>query len=690
MVDQHRLVRCLNPASIAVVGGIEVSRVIEQCLKLKFEGDIWPVNPNRDNLGGIACFATIDDLPGIPDVTFIAIPADPSIEIIRKLDAMGAGGAICYASGFREVGSDGEQRHKNLLEAAGGMPVFGPNCHGFINTVLGAALWPDQHGLSRNQSGVAIISSSGNVSINFTLQQRGLPVATLISVGNQAIVNIEQCIAAVLENEKISAIGIHIEGLTDLPLFVELAKKARDKEVPIIVLKTGKSDIGARITLSHTATMAGEAGLYTALFDRLGIGQVETIEEFLEALKLAAITGPLGGNKIASMSCSGGEASLMADISVGRGLVFPKLEPDHAKALQCTLNEYVNVDNPLDYHTFIWNDKDRMTATFATMMAGGYDLTILVIDIPYVNDCDPADWDVALQSLIDASSKMGCKAVVVASMSENFTDSVMQFLISNGITPLLGMSQALAAVSALSKVGMAWERSWVAPELPVANSSGIVDAGEILGMDEYQAKQLIKQVGVSVPESGLVTSVDELKSIASKIKFPLVVKAVSSQIAHKSEINAVIVGVSSQRQLESETKRLLEISDTVMVEEMIQDSIAELLIGVSFDPQFGHYLILGFGGTMVELIGDREILLFPFSSSDIIKTLRKLKTWPLLDGFRGRAKADVDSVVETVLAISRVIENNKDTIVELEINPLMVRAEKSGAVVADALIRKRN
>ncbi len=696
VVNQQRLRRCLNPQSIAVVGGKEADRVVEQCLKLGFECPIWPINPNRETMQGLTCFHSVDELLGklsgnAPDVTFIAIPADPSLEIIEKLNHAAAGGAVCYSSGFRDVGDSGLQRHRHLLAAAADMPVFGPNCHGYINTLSGAALWPDQHGLTRNESGVAIFSSSGNVGINLSLQQRGLPVAWLVTVGNQAVVGIEEGIAAALDNDKITAIGIHIEGLNNLPLFIELAERARLQGIPIIALKAGKSDIGARITLSHTATLAGENGLYSALFEHLGIGQVDTLEEFLEALKLVAVTGVLAGNRISSMSCSGGEASLFADLSRTRDIQFPKIEPAHQKKIAATLNDYVNIDNPLDYHTFIWGDQQRLNATFSAMMAGEYDLNILIIDVPHITGGDVAEWESAIQAFIDASKYTGSNAAVVSSISETLTDAVRATLIKNGITPLQGLQQALAAIEAAYTIGRHWQMSADDQRLaPKVQTSTIVQQS-VYGLDEYQAKQLLKkQAGVPIPASALVRSQAEACRVAIEIGYPIVLKAVLPEIAHKSELNAVVIGIDSEQQLKQEVARLLKISASLMVEEMIGDVVAELLLGVSYDPQFGHYLIIGFGGTMVELIGDRQILLLPVGRNDVIKALKKLQTWPLLDGFRGRQVADVEKVVDTVFAIADLVTQRKDEIVELEINPLMVKARNNGVMVADALIRMRN
>ena len=209
-------------------------------------------------------------------------------------------------------------------------------------------------------------------------------------------------------------------------------------------------------------------------------------------------------------------------------------------------------------------------------------------------------------------------------------------------------------------------------------------------MNENQAKQFLKSHGIAAPDSITASATDEVREAAMKIGYPLVLKAVSSFIAHKSEAGAVVVGIGDEKTLNDQSARLFGLSDTLLVEQMVTDSVAELLIGVSYDPVFGHYLILGFGGILVELIKDREILLFPVDRAAIIAALERLKTWPLLNGFRNRALADVEAVVDTVMAVAELIESRRDEIVELEINPLMVRPQHHGAVVADALIRVRS
>ena len=702
-VHGARLNRCLNPHSIAVVGGAEAAQVIRQCRKLGFDGDLWPVNPKYHStnatMQGLECYADVDALPQPPDAAFIAIPAQDSIQLVANLSRIGAGGAVCYASGFKETGDEGSARQQRLIEAAGAMPVIGPNCYGFLNLTCGAALWPDYHGAARVEKGVAIFSQSGNISLNLSMQQRRLPLAWLVTLGNQAVVGVEQGIAAALASDCITAIGIHIEGLQNLPRFVQLAEQARQKGIPIVALKVGRSAIGARITMSHTATLAGESALYDALFERLGIGCVATPEEFIEALKLASMCGALPGNRIASMSCSGGEATLVADLCGELELDFPALDEAHRQKVQATLNEYVRVDNPLDYHTFIWADYARMTDTFSAMMAGNYDLTLLILDIPS-DDREATDiWLRAVRAFIAACHASGSKGALVSVLGENLPDEVARLVIENNIAPLQGLAQALSAVDVVCRIGRVWARAIVPPTVvptvapTLAHSAEHAPNEETHNLNEYDAKKKLAAAGLAIPESAVVDTVEEAVACASRLAthegLPVVVKALSTHIIHKTELGAVAVNLRDLEQVRQHAAQMIGHSGRLLVEKMVEGVVAELLLGVGYDRQFGYYLMIGFGGALVELIGDRQLLLPPVDASMIKAALAKLKTAALLRGYRGRPLADVDAVVECALRLYRFCEKESGKVLAVEINPLLVKSENNGAMVADALITMR-
>jgi len=676
------LVRLLNPKTIAVVGGREAEFTIRQCERFGFSGDVWPVNPNRATISGRPCYARVEDLPTAPDATLIIVPADPSIEIVAALSAMGAGGAMCFASGFSEVAGDGLDRQAQLITAAGAMPVIGPNCHGVLNYMSGAVLWPDQHGGERVEGGVAIVSQSGNMGINFTMQQRGLSLATVISLGNQAIVGVADCVDALLDDERITAIGMHIEGLNDIPAFIQAALKAKDRGVVLVALKTGRTEVSAQITLGHTASLAGADGLYDALFSRLGVARVGTVEEFLETLKFLSAVGPLSGNRLSSMSCSGGEAALIADLVADTDLQFPEMTEDHKFRVQATLNEYVSISNPLDYHTFIWDDEDKLSACFSAMLSGGYDLSMLVIDYPRDDKCDARTWRPATNALIKASQATGQKAAIVSTMAEGTPEQIASELMAAGVVPLHGMDHALSAIGHASRIGKIWALPLAAPVIGPSQKPGPVSQ-----WDEWTSKRWLQDAGVSIPKGGCAKSTEHACEIADGIGFPVALKAVSSELVHKTEIGAVVLNLHDLEAVQAETARLLEIGDSVLVERMVQDAVAELIIGVARDDQFGLYLVIGFGGITVELINDSQIIMLPASRESVQASLNKLKTSALLYGYRGRPEGDVDALINSVLLLAERVLENADVIMEIDINPLMVRPKGKGVVAADAYVR---
>lgn len=287
---QHRLTRMFSPKTIAVVGGgAWCANVVKACERIDFDGEIWPVHPSHETIGGRTVYKSIEDLPSAPDGAFIGVNRNAAIDVTAQLSAKGCGGAVSFASGFREADAetgDGAALEAALLEAAGDMPLVGPNCYGFINFLEGAALWPDQHGGTRIETGVAIIAQSSNIAMNVTMQRRGLPLAFVMSAGNQAQVSLAEIGTAMIEDPRVTAVGLHIEGITEIDDFITMAKAAKKAKKPIIALKVGASVQAKAATMAHTASLAGSGAGASAVLARLGIAEVDTVPALVEALKL--------------------------------------------------------------------------------------------------------------------------------------------------------------------------------------------------------------------------------------------------------------------------------------------------------------------------------------------------------------------------------------------------------------------
>ena len=314
------LQRLLKPRHIAFIGGRDATIAVNEARRRGFKGQMWAVNPKRPDLGGVPCVASIADLPEAPDAIYLAIPAVGVVDALRTLAQMGAGGVVCFSAGFKEAGA--AQAEEDLINATGDMALIGPNCYGLINYIDKSALWSFEHGGWSPGYGAAIITQSGMFSSDITMSQRSLPLAYMVSAGNQAVLGQEDFLDIFVDDPAVRAIGLHIEGLQDIPSFERAALKALAKGVPVVALKTGSSTIGSELTVSHTGSLSGSAELYEALFARVGIISVTNPSQFLETLKFLCVVGAPKGKKLVGFTCSGGGATMLADHAEKTGLSF--------------------------------------------------------------------------------------------------------------------------------------------------------------------------------------------------------------------------------------------------------------------------------------------------------------------------------------------------------------------------------
>ncbi len=678
------LSRLFRPRSIAVIGGGAWGpAVVEQCRKMAFAGAIWPVHPSRAEMHGLPCFRGVDELPDAPDAAFIGVNRHLTVETVGRLAARGGGGAVCFASGFAEAeGETGEGAglQAELVAAAGAMPVLGPNCYGLINYLDGALLWPDQHGGVRVERGVAILAQSSNMLINLTMQRRGLPLAYCVAAGNQAQTGLAEMAMAVMEDPRVTAIGLHVEGVADVRAFEAMAARARELRKPVVALKVGRSEQARVATVSHTASLSGSDAVGRAFLRRLGIVTVGTLPELLETLKLLHVHGALPGRELASMSCSGGEAALVADAAIGRRVRFRPLTAEERARVKATLGPMVTVANPLDYHTFIWNDRARMAAAYAAVLGCGFDLGLLILDFPREDRCSAAAWECAVDAIVDAAGRSGARTAVVASLPEGMPEDRAARFLQAGIAPMCGLDETLAAAEAAAGIAEAWARPPAGPVLhPGVPAPGGV-AGELL--DEAEAKRSLAAHGLAIPQGRIVATPLEVADAAAALGFPVALKALG--IAHKTEAGAVALGLKDAAEAAAAAHRMVG-GRGFLIERMVSGAVAELILGVVRDPAHGLALTVGAGGVMAEVLADTATLMIPAGGDEVRAAVLGLRTAPLLTGFRGRPRGDLDAVVRAAVAVQSFATAEAPRLLELDINPLIVTAE--GAVAADALVR---
>lgn len=663
--------RLLRPRSIAVIGGgAWCEAIIEAAQRVGFKGDIFPVHPTGKEIAGLKSIKRLEDWGGPIDAAFIGINRFATIEAVTALNRLGAGGAVCFASGFSEAAAEDDAAtdlQARLVAAAGEMPILGPNCYGFVNALDGAALWPDQHGCTPVQSGVAILTQSSNIAINLSNQQRALPIAYLVTCGNMAQTGQADIARALLDDDRVTAIGLHIEGFSDLRVWESFAREAYAKGIPVVALKVGASEQAQAATVSHTASLAGSDAGARALLERFGFARVGDLAGFLETLKLLHLTGPLPNNRIASISCSGGEASLIADMSLDHGLTFPPLSQDQRSGLAEALGPMVALANPLDYHTYIWRDADAMTQAWGAMVAPDNAMTLSIVDYPPEGN---GAWACATEAAVGARATTGKPFAMVASLPELMPVDVARTLMHGNVVPLNGLREALIAIQAATQIG--------APnEAPLMLSQGPLTSTVL---DEDQAKSDLEAVGIDLPRRA-VSGIDGLAQVAADIGGPLVLKGLG--IAHKTEAGAVALNQTAETI--TQTARTIP-GSKFLVEEMITDGVGELLIGVTRDPAHGFVMTIAAGGVLTELLTDSVSFLVPTSRGHVKQALTRLKTYPLLTGFRGKPPANIDAILTLVEALQSYVLANADVLDEAEINPVICTPTR--AVAVDALIRK--
>jgi acyl-CoA synthetase (NDP forming) len=675
--------RLLTPQSIAVFGGAQAQEVIRQSDRMGFKGEIWPVHPKKTKILGRTVYRSVADLPGSPDAAYVGVNRHLTIDIVRDLAARDAGGAICYATGFTEAGDEGSELEARLLEASGDMPLVGPNCYGLLNYLDGAMLWPDQQGGRRVDEGVAIITMSSNVAFNLSMQRRGLPIAYMMSLGNKLKFDLHDAIHTFARQDRVTALGLYMEGMSDPKAFEEAVAVARELGKPIVVVKTGRSEVAQKVVVSHTASLAGSDALVSALFERLGVARVDSLEGLMEALKVLHVLGPLPGGRIGAMSTSGGDLTLLAD-AMGSDLTLPPLSEVVTRRLRSAVHERIVASNPLDYQMFDWDNDDRLAETFGAFISEDFDVTLCLLDYPREDLCDQSTWGGAERGFVRATHTSGVKGAVLSTFSDTISETVASRLIKEGIAPLAGIDAGIAGIQAAVDVGAAWNRP---PIRPLLTPESLGTDGQTIDLDEAESKALLSRWGVPVPPARVVCGAPEAVEAAEVLGFPVAAKALG--LTHKTEVGGVKLNLRNAVEVSAAMREMAHLSEFHLIEEMVDEVVAELIVGIARDEQFGPYLLVGSGGVLVELIKDSRSFLLPVDKDQVIKALGELQCAPLFNGFRGRPTADLHAAVDAIMAIATAVENDPASIVELDVNPLMLLPQGQGVVAADALIRMR-
>ena len=652
---------------------------------------MWLVNPRATKSKVGKVFASVDDLPEGPDATYLAVSSEKTIATVRQLAQRDAGGCICFAAGFAEKGGEGVALEAELAEAAGDMALVGPNCYGILDFRTGLHLWTGEILPPYAGPGVAVVSQSGALAEFMSMERRSVPFVIMASVGNQAVVSLEEVAEVLLDDDGVKALGIYVEGLRDIARFSRMAEKAAGKRIPIVAIKVGRSQTGAQVTLGHTSSLAGTPELYDALFERLGVVRVDTLSEFLETLKMLSVVGPLDGPRLGVVTVSGGEAAMIADHAAELGLELPALSEGQVNTLEPELPDFVNVMNPFDSTVGTMGNQDQLALIFDVIGGGEIDVLVSMME-SYEDEDAPftAEMSMMMEQMGIAVRRHRVPGVVVGALPETLPEHVRLRAMEYGMAPLQGLDDMMLAINHAYRYGAFLEETGRIEPGRLSLPPPAAHSGEERVLDEWESKQRLASFGVTIPEGRVVTA-DEAPDAAEALGFPVVMKVVHAELLHKTELGAVALNLHDRTDVSKALAKLepvrANVSGRLLVERMVEEAVAEMIVGVKYDPAFGHAVILGAGGILVELISDAVTLLLPTHHRAVEAALDSLRVARLLRGFRGRPDGDREALVQMILAIAALATSERDTLVEVDVNPVMVLPEGRGVVAVDALIR---
>ncbi|MBC8258905.1 MAG: acetate--CoA ligase family protein [SAR324 cluster bacterium] len=670
------LERLFRPKTVAVYGGKWSDYVVEQCIKLGFKGIIWRVHPTRQD-----CFHSSEELPEAPDAVFLGINRELTVKEFSTLRQRGSGGAVVFASGFSEE-KDGAAYARKLETAAGKLPFIGPNCYGFANFFDRVALWPDQVTGTQLERGVAFIAQSGTISISIMSQRRSLPLGYVISLGNQQRLAAEDLIRYCAEDERVSAIGLYLEGILDLPKFIDAVDYARTLGKPIALIKAGSSEKGRNAANTHTGALTGSDKLHDALFERLGIARCETLSSLVETLKLLHCFGPLPSKRILVFGASGGDMAMVSDSASKLDLDFSQIPETETDVLRASVGERVKLNNPLDIQTATWFDYSKLEQMFAALLRCDYAVTAFMVDPQDETEADTEAFDLAIDTFLETVNENSASgnAALLSSLPESLSKATREKCLRAGVAPMQGLAESLEALQHAAKISKAWNE-WSKPEI----FPPLPDLPSISTLSEADSKELLAQHGFEIPKKRIVAA-DQILVATEEIGFPVVLKAVVPDLAHKTEHGGVALNLHNIPEVVAAATAMSGLAETFLVEEMITDGVAEMILGVSVDPQFGANLTLAAGGIFTELLKDSVALLFPVSEKQVRKALQNLRIYAVLKGWRGKPVGATEALIKAVLKLAKFTEHHAEQLAACEINPLIVRPKGKGVIVVDALI----
>lgn len=692
------LKKLLQPKTVAVIGASEKEgfggdtcrNIIEYTKDMR---NIFFVNPKRDSVFGYSCNKSISDISVDIDMIIICTPQKTVEPLLIEASKKGCGGALVFASGYSEVGTEeGRQAEESLKKLCDELNIalMGPNCAGFVNYINDVYPFAFISKKRDRKGNVGLISQSGQLCLSL-MESPDMKFSYAISAGNSKIVTMEDYIDFLVEDENTKVVSIYLEGVKEPGKFIASLKKAAIKRKPIVVLKAGKSVKGRKNAASHTGSLAGSDKTFDAIFKKYGVIRVDDMEELLATSNMFSVIDKLPEKStFASMNLSGGETGICADIGYTYGVEFPDFTEDTLTKLREQLPSYASPNNPLDMTASLSYDANLYAEALRTVMNDENIGTVLIGYTLLFEIADPAIHYMA-EGIKKVVEEGNSKPIMMLPFLENTRNyEYTEKLMSLGVPVLPPSLYAFKILKYLADfIEYRYEDKTLENSLPERN-----DLQNTKALSEVESKMLLKQYGVPLDEAFVVKDEIEALEAAKKLGYPLVMKIESADILHKSDVGGVKLNINSEKEVLSAYNEILINArvhkpeakiNGILMQKMLPKGM-EVIIGVNNDAQFGPMVLVGLGGVFVEVFKDVSLYPAPLNKKEAYKMISELKAYKMLTGYRGEKPCDLDALADMIVKISIFADKNKDSLSEIDINPLFVYPEGMGVGVADALV----
>lgn len=690
---QTALDALFRPHSVAILGASDdptriSGRPVRYLIEGGFKGPIYPVNPNRDTVQGLKAYKALADLPETPDVALLGVPASLTEQAVRECVEKGVKGAVVFSAGYAESGEDGLAIQKRIADIAraGGLRLLGPNCLGIFNPQIGF-FGTFTQSLDKEMPGpgpLGIISQSGAYGshIAYLARQRGIGINYWITTGNEADVDVAESLEWMAAQDDIKVIMAYVEGARDGERFRRALALAQARRKPVIMMKVGRSEVGAKAASSHTASLAGSDAIYDALFRQYGVHRAATTEEQIDVAYACARGIFPRGNKLGVVTLSGGAGVLISDAAERYGMDVAPM-PEAAQATLKALLPFATVVNPVDTTAQALNDMGLLARNMEVILdQGGYDALLgFFSTVPNTR---------TLSGPLRNAIAKGCERFPDRLIAlEMVADAeVVKEYERAGFLIFEDADRAVAALAALTRFSQAFDRI----ETPRSVGAAIPIGHEPLS--EHAAKALLGKAGIPFLDERLATDARTAGDAADAIGYPVVLKIVSPDIEHKTEIGGVLIGIGDRAGVEAGYATLINRAamhrpdasiEGVLVAPMAKKGV-EVIVGVSRDPVFGPAVMFGLGGVHVEVLKDVTFRLAPFGRDEALRMIDEIRGRAMLDGVRGAAPSDVDALADLLVSVSAFAAAHRDDVETIDLNPVVVLPAGEGVVVLDALV----